>query len=88
MTMTTTLMVCFVFGIAAGIVSLKSLQWTVDRYVQGRSAKAAIGVQLLRLAVLAGMLLVFARLGAQSLLAVAGGLLVSRIWLVRRASRA
>jgi len=64
-------------GLAAGVWHFVSLDWNLRLWLAGRGA-LALGVQLLRLALIAALLVGLARLGAAAVLAAATGLLLAR----------
>jgi len=74
---------CFAFGITAGLLHFLLLRWNTRLFVAG-GALRAIGLQGLRLAALAGVLLLVARLGAMPLLLTALGVMIARQIVVRR----
>jgi F1F0 ATPase subunit 2 len=64
-------------GLLAGLVHFTLLRWNVRLLTSGASARA-IGLQLARLAAVAAIFFVLARIGPWALLSGAGGLLVAR----------
>jgi hypothetical protein len=70
-------------GAALGFASLRSLDYNARLFGEGRIV-AAVGVQFLRLGLLALGLFGLARLGAMALLIGALALIVMRAWLLRR----
>jgi F1F0 ATPase subunit 2 len=70
-------------GIAAGALHFATLRWNVRLLISGTPAKA-IGLQLLRLAGVAVLFGVLAKLGAWPLLCGAAGLLLARGFILRR----
>jgi F1F0 ATPase subunit 2 len=70
-------------GTLLGLVHFGSLWWNVRLLTTG-SAVCALAVQLLRFAILAGVLFGLAMLGAAALLAGTLGLLLARALLLRR----
>jgi F1F0 ATPase subunit 2 len=70
-------------GIAAGALHFATLRWNVRLLISGAPAKA-IGLQLLRLAGVAVLFGVLAKLGAWPLLCGAAGLLLARGFILRR----
>jgi F1F0 ATPase subunit 2 len=81
-----TLFVAFALGAALGAAHFVSLWWSVALM---RNNQPALGVaaQGVRFALLAVALLLVARQGASVFLAAAAGLIVARIFLIRRARR-
>jgi len=75
---------CFALGIAAGLLHFLLLRWNTRLFITA-GALHAFGVQSLRLAALAGVLLLAARLGAMPLLLTALGVMIPRQIVVRRA---
>ena len=74
---------CFALGIGAGLLHFLLLRWNARLFFT-EGALHAIGVQVLRLAALAGVLLLAARLGAMPLLLTALGVMIARQIVVRR----
>jgi len=68
---------CFALGIAAGLLHFHLLRWNTSLFITG-GALRAIGVQLLRLAALAVVLVLAAWLGALPLLLTALGVMIAR----------
>ncbi len=68
---------CFALGIAAGLVHFHLLRWNTRLFVTG-GALRAFGVQALRLAALAGVLVLAAWQGALPLLLTALGVTIAR----------
>jgi len=68
---------CFALGIAAGLVHFHLLRWNTRLFITGGVLRA-IGVQALRLAALAGVLLLAAWQGALPLLLTALGVMIAR----------
>ena len=66
------------FGAAAGLVHFHLLRWNTELFITG-GALRAFGAQALRLATLAGVLVVMARLGALPLLLTALGVMIARV---------
>jgi F1F0 ATPase subunit 2 len=77
----------FVLGFAAGLVHFATLRQVTALYLGGGALPRALGLQLLRLALLAGVLVLLARLGAGPLLAGALGVLIARAMVLRRARK-
>ena len=75
----------FALGIAAGLLHFLLLRWNTRLFITA-GALHALGVQALRLMVLAGVLLLAARLGAMPLLLTALGVMIARQFVVRRAT--
>ena len=73
-------------GAAIGAAQVGTLAWTVDRVIEGR-AFAAFSLQVLRLALIAGLMLGLARLGSGVLVSAAIALLATRHILVRLSAR-
>jgi F1F0 ATPase subunit 2 len=67
-----------ILGIAAGLVHFHSLRWNTGLFITG-GALRAFGAQVLRLATLAGVLIVMAWLGAMPLLLTALGVMIARV---------
>jgi hypothetical protein len=67
-----------VFGLAAGLLHFHLLRWNTGLFITG-SAMLACGAQALRLATLAGVLVVMAWLGALPLLLTALGVMIARV---------
>ena len=78
---------CFALGITAGLLHFLLLRWNTRLFVAG-GALRAIGVQGLRLAALAGVLLLAARLGAMPMMLTALGVMIARQIVVRRTQAA
>jgi F1F0 ATPase subunit 2 len=74
---------CFALGIAAGLLHFLLLRWNTRLFITA-GALRAIGVQALRLAALAGVLVLAARLGAMPLLLTALGVMIARQIVVSR----
>ncbi len=72
-------------GTGLGFVHYRALHAVTRQFIDGRTG-AAIGWQLARLALLAGVLVLASWLGALPLLACFGGILIGR-WLVLRRVR-
>jgi F1F0 ATPase subunit 2 len=70
-------------GILAGLIHFTGLRWNV-RLLTAGAAGSALGVQVVRLGVLAAVFVVLARLGAWALLCGAAGLLLARQCVLRR----
>ena len=70
-------------GLGAGWLHFASLEWVANRIVEGRLS--AVGIQLGRLALLGGILFLFAQGGALVLLAGAAGILLGRSIVLRGA---
>jgi len=68
---------CFALGIAAGLVHFHLLRWNMRLFITGRALRA-FGVQALRLAALAGVLVFAAWQGALPLLLTALGVTIAR----------
>jgi F1F0 ATPase subunit 2 len=75
----------FALGITAGLLHFLLLRWNTRLFITAGVVRA-IGIQALRLMVLAGVLLVAARLGAMPLLLAALGVMIARQFVVRRAT--
>lgn len=73
-------------GIGAGWLHFRTLRLLAGRIVTGDMA--AIGLQLLRLLLLAGFLMLCALGGALVLLSASLGLFLGRAWVLRRERRA
>ena len=67
-----------VFGAAAGLMHFHLLRWNTGLFITG-GALRAFGAQALRLATLAGVLVVMVRLGALPLLLTALGVMIARV---------
>ncbi len=67
----------FALGIAAGLLHFHLLRWNTRLFIAG-GALRAIGVQLVRLAALAGVLVLAAWHGALPLLLTALGVIIAR----------
>lgn len=76
----------FALGLGLGLIHFASLKRVAELYVGGGSLGRALGLQLLRLAILTGLLVLLARQGAAPLLAGALGIIVAR-WIVLRRAR-
>lgn len=74
-------------GALAGLVHFGSLSWNARLYASA-SLSAAIGVQLVRFALLIAILAGAARLGAPALLSGALAILAMRSVVIRRVARA
>jgi F1F0 ATPase subunit 2 len=74
---------CFAVGVAAGLLHFLLLRWNIRLFIT-EGTLHAIAVQALRLAALAGVLLLAARLGAMPLLLTALGVMIARQIVVRR----
>lgn len=75
-------------GALAGALHFASLQHNLRLFLDGRGA-AAIGLQLARLCLTVGMLVIVLRLlGLPALLAAGLGLLLARQWVVRQQKQA
>ncbi|MDR3538571.1 MAG: ATP synthase subunit I [Acetobacteraceae bacterium] len=70
-------------GMLAGIVHFGLLRWNTRLYVRPYGLAQALGVQVLRLALLTGLLTAVALHGALPLLLAALGLLIGRHGVVR-----
>ncbi|SAL30207.1 N-ATPase, AtpR subunit [Caballeronia udeis] len=70
-------------GLAAGAIHFATLRWNVRLLIAGTPVKA-IGLQLLRLAGVAILFGILAKLGAWPLLCGAAGLLLARSVILRR----
>jgi len=68
---------CFALGITAGLLHFRLLHWNTHLFITG-GALRAFGVQALRLAGLAGVLLAAAWLGALPLVLTALGVMIAR----------
>ena len=77
----------FALGIALGLAHFASLRRVTAMYLSGGSPVRAVLLQLARLALLGGVLLLFAQLGAAPLLASALGVLIAREAVLRRARK-
>ncbi|HCQ65069.1 MAG TPA: ATP synthase subunit I [Rhodobacteraceae bacterium] len=89
--MTTTLALTALFltlGFAAGLVHFATLGRVTSLYLAGGSPAQAVGLQLVRLAALACVLILLAWLGAPALLAGALGVILARGVILRRARKA
>jgi hypothetical protein len=71
-------------GFAAGLVHFATLRRVTDLYLTGGSPTRALVLQLVRLAGLAAILVLFAGLGAAPLLAAALGVFLARGAVLRR----
>ncbi|GGF20069.1 hypothetical protein GCM10011321_09460 [Youhaiella tibetensis] len=69
-------------GLAAGWAHFASLRYVTGLLAAGRLS--AVMLQMVRLALLAGLLVLFARNGAPTLLFGAAGILAGRYWVLRR----
>jgi hypothetical protein len=74
----------FALGITVGLLHFLLLRWNTRLFITA-GVVCAIGIQALRLMVLASVLLVAARLGAMPLLLAALGVMIARQFVVRRA---
>jgi len=74
-------------GLLLGLAHFGSLWWNVGLLASG-GALRALGLQLLRFTLLAGVLFGLAKLGAAALLGGGLGLLIARGLLLRRLGRA
>lgn len=72
-------------GTALGFLHYRALHMVTQQFIEGRTGKA-LGWQLARMALLAGVLVLASWLGALPLLACFGGILLGR-WLVLRRVR-
>ncbi|WP_071673989.1 N-ATPase subunit AtpR [Nioella nitratireducens] len=72
-----------VLGLFAGLVHFASLKRVTALYLDGRSTGLAIGLQLGRLVLLTGVLVVLALQGALPLLAGALGVVAARVIVLR-----
>lgn len=77
----------FALGIALGLAHFASLRRVTAMYLSGGSPSRAVLLQLARLSLLGGMLLLFAQFGAAPLLASALGVLIAREIVLRRARK-
>jgi hypothetical protein len=68
---------CLALGIAAGLVHFRLLRWNTHLFITG-GALRAFGVQALRLAALAGVLVLVALHGALPLVLTALGVMIAR----------
>ena len=75
-------------GLASGLVYFRSVQWTVDAVVGGRSWLAPAALTLARIAGIAVVLAIVTRLGPIPLLACFLGVLAARAVALRSARRA
>jgi F1F0 ATPase subunit 2 len=73
----------FLVGMLAGLAHFTTLRWNVQLLSAGSSG-IAFALQLTRLAALAAILFVLARVGPWALLCGAGGLLLGRHAVIRR----
>lgn len=73
-------------GIALGLLHFGSLR-AISRDYLGSHPVRAFALQLVRMAIMAGMLFGLARLGAADLLAGALGVLIARAWVIGRVRR-
>jgi F1F0 ATPase subunit 2 len=78
-----TIVLSFTAGMAAGALHYWSLWWNVQQLAAQGVGMKVVAIQLLRLAVVAGVLIVAALFGAMSLLATALGILAARLAAVR-----
>ena len=69
---------CFTLGIVAGLLHFRLLRWNTHLFITG-GALRAFGVQALRLAALAGVLVLAAWLGALPLVLTALGVMIARL---------
>ena len=74
----------FVAGFGLGLVHFASLGRVSALFLAGGSPVRALALQFARLALLAGFLVLAARLGAAPLLAAALGVLIARAVVLRR----
>ncbi|HME27772.1 MAG TPA: ATP synthase subunit I [Acetobacteraceae bacterium] len=74
---------CFAAGVAVGLLHFLLLRWNTRLFITA-GVPRAIGIQALRLVVLAGVLLLAARFGAVPLLLTALGVMMARQIVVRR----
>jgi F1F0 ATPase subunit 2 len=74
-------------GLALGLAHFASLRRVTALYLDGGSPARAVALQLLRLALLAGLMLLLARLGAAPLIAGALGTILAREVILRRARK-
>jgi F1-F0 ATPase (N-ATPase) AtpR subunit len=72
---------CFGLGIVAGLLHFHLLRWNTHLFITG-GALRAFGVQALRLAGLAGVLVLAAWLGALPLVLAALGVMIARLMVV------
>jgi len=73
-----------VLGFGLGLVHFTTLKHVAALYTSGAKVWRVLGLQLLRFALLALVLIVVAQLGALPLLAAAAGILVARQIVIRR----
>ncbi len=77
----------FALGLGLGVVHFATLQRVTDLYLQAGSPARALALQLARLLVMAGLMVLLARQGAAPLLSGAAGLLIAREIVLRRTRR-
>lgn len=71
-------------GYALGGVYFRAVWWNVRQFVHGRRLAVVLALALGRLALLGGVLAAAALEGAAPLLAMAGGILIARVVVMRR----
>jgi F1F0 ATPase subunit 2 len=77
------LAIAFIGGLLAGAVLYQTLWWNVQMLSAGKSPLKVVAIQVARLALLAGVLIVAATFGAMPLLVTALGLMASRSVAIR-----
>lgn len=82
-----TILLSFAAGMVAGTLHYWSLWWNVRQLTARGIGAMVVAVQLLRLAVVAGVLVAAALFGPMPLLATALGILTSRLFAVRVVGR-
>ncbi|MGE4072002.1 MAG: ATP synthase subunit I [Lysobacterales bacterium] len=69
-------------GVALGWLHFRSLRWVAERLLAGQPV--VVLVQMVRILLLAVFFYLCARLGASTLLSAAAGVLIGRLWVMRR----
>ena len=71
-------------GIAAGLLHVRTLWWNTRRFAQGGRAMTTAALMVARFAVLGGVMLLASLEGALPLLALALGIFVARMLVIRK----
>lgn len=74
-------------GFLAGLIHYAGLRWNMRFYIAAAHPAWAVGLQLARLAVTSGLLILIALHGALALLLAAAGLVLARLVVVRHCLR-